>query len=46
MENNGNKGRGRRAVSAQIPNIPIMAIVRKAVGILRSCDWAIDLFGT
>jgi hypothetical protein len=32
----GNKGRGKRAVSAQRPKMAIMPIVRNAVGIFRS----------
>lgn len=36
MNDKGYSGRGRRAVSAQIPKMPIMAMVRMAVGMLRS----------
>lgn len=40
----GKSGRGRCAVSAHRPNTPMIEMVKKAVGILRSWDLAIDLF--
>jgi hypothetical protein len=43
MKQRGNKGRGRRAVSAQRPKTPMIATVRKAVGMLRSWDLLIEL---
>jgi hypothetical protein len=39
----GNKGRGRRAVSAQRPKIAIIPTVRKAVGIFKSWDFEMDV---
>jgi hypothetical protein len=36
MKESGYSGRGSRPVSAQIPKMPIVAMVRIAVGMLRS----------
>lgn len=36
----GYSGRGRRAVSAQMPKIAIVRTVRTDAGMLRSCDLA------